>query len=114
MWFAIYSARRQEEITKIRRADDDSDRLLGLVRDAKHPTDKDGNHRQFRYTPAGWYLAQLQPAGPLAFPYEARSISARFTRACKLLGIEDLHFHDLRHEAKIGRASCRERVCEYV
>src|SRR3546814_5685286 len=70
MWFAIYSARRQEEITKIRRADDDSDRLLGLVRDAKHPTDKDGNHRQFRYTPAGWYLAQLQPAGPLAFPYE--------------------------------------------
>src|SRR3546814_6631084 len=41
MWFAIYSARRQEEITKIRRADDDSDRLLGLVRDAKHPTDKE-------------------------------------------------------------------------
>jgi len=25
------------------------------------------------------------------------SIVAAFTRACKLLGIEGLHFHDLRH-----------------
>lgn len=26
------------------------------------------------------------------------AISASFTRACALLGIDDLHFHDLRHE----------------
>ena len=26
------------------------------------------------------------------------AISANFTRACQLLGITDLHFHDLRHE----------------
>jgi len=32
------------------------------------------------------------------FPYNHRSISSRFTRACKVFGIEDLHFHDLRHE----------------
>lgn len=32
------------------------------------------------------------------FPYGADGISKAFTEACKLLGIEDLHFHDLRHE----------------
>ena len=33
------------------------------------------------------------------FPYNHRSVSAAFTRACDELKIEDLHFHDLRHEA---------------
>ena len=32
-------------------------------------------------------------------PLNNRSISASWTRACKVLGIEDLRFHDLRHEA---------------
>ena len=32
------------------------------------------------------------------FPFTTDAISANFTRACRLLGIEDLHFHDLRHE----------------
>jgi len=31
-------------------------------------------------------------------PYSTDAISAAFTRACKILGIEDLRFHDLRHE----------------
>jgi pimeloyl-ACP methyl ester carboxylesterase len=32
------------------------------------------------------------------FPYVSESIGTSFTRACKLLGITGLHFHDLRHE----------------
>ena len=32
------------------------------------------------------------------FPHNHRSVSAAFTRACNKLKIEDLHFHDLRHE----------------
>ncbi|PZO74545.1 MAG: hypothetical protein DI629_18440 [Mesorhizobium amorphae] len=32
------------------------------------------------------------------FPYSTDAISANFTRATKVLGIENLHFHDLRHE----------------
>jgi len=35
------------------------------------------------------------------FPYNSRSASASFTRACKALKIEDLHFHDLRHAATV-------------
>jgi integrase len=31
-------------------------------------------------------------------PYNSESVSSSFERACLRLGIEDLHFHDLRHE----------------
>jgi integrase len=31
-------------------------------------------------------------------PYSTDAISAAFARACKILGIEDLRFHDLRRE----------------
>lgn len=32
------------------------------------------------------------------FPFTTDAVSAAFTRATRILGIEDLHFHDLRHE----------------
>jgi integrase len=44
-------------------------------------------------------IERQQRNGELIFPYNPRSVGASFARACKLLGIEDLHFHDLRHEA---------------
>jgi integrase len=41
-----------------------------------------------------------QPRGSeYIFPYDPKSVGAAFTRACQLLGIKDLRFHDLRHEA---------------
>ena len=33
------------------------------------------------------------------FPYNGRSAGTAFRRACRELGIKNLHFHDLRHEA---------------
>lgn len=39
-----------------------------------------------------------QPEGELYFPYNSKSVSAAFTRACKCLEIKGLRFHDLRHE----------------
>jgi integrase len=101
IWFAIYSTRREEEITLLRRSDNESDRKLGMVRDAKHPTDKDGNHRTFRYTPEAWAIMESQPIQQdedRIFPYNCKTIGERFRRACRLLEIENLHFHDLRHE----------------
>jgi hypothetical protein len=36
--------------------------------------------------------------GDRIFPYSTDAINAAFTRACKVLAIDDLQFHDLRHE----------------
>jgi integrase len=100
MWFAINSARREAEICRLEWRDNDSAARTGLVRDAKHPTAKDGNHKRFKYTPEAWEIAERQPkTSEYMFPYDPKSIGAAFTRACRVLGIDDLRFHDLRHEA---------------
>jgi integrase len=100
MWFAIHSARREAEICRLRRQDNEFPSRTGLVRDAKHPTRKQGNHRRFKYTPEAWEIIERQPKRrEFIFPFKPQSISTAFTRACKVLGIDDLVFHDLRHEA---------------
>ena len=38
------------------------------------------------------------PAKGAIFPHNPESVSSSFTKACQILGIEDLHFHDLRHD----------------
>jgi integrase len=38
-------------------------------------------------------------AGELVFDITPHAISVAFTRACKRAKIDNLHFHDLRHEA---------------
>jgi Phage integrase family. len=100
MWFAVNSARREAEICRLEWRDNDQAARTGLVRDAKHPTSKDGNHKRFKCTPEAWEIAERQPKrSEYIFPYDSRSIGAAFTRACRVLGIDDLRFHDLRHEA---------------
>jgi integrase len=100
MDFAIASARRESEICRLEWRDNDKATRTGMVRDAKHPTGKEGNHRRFKYTPEGWAFAMAQPrTSEYIFPYDPKSIGTAFTRACRLLGIQDLRFHDLRHEA---------------
>jgi integrase len=98
--FAMASARRQAEICRLEWRDNDSLGRTGLVRDAKHPTAREGNHLRFKYTPEAWAIVEKQPrASEYIFPHDPRSVGAAFTRACKVLGIPDLRFHDLRHEA---------------
>lgn len=99
MWFAIESARRQTEITELLHSDNVPAHRTGIVRNIKHPRKK-GLNKKFKYTEKAWAIVQRQPVtGDRIFPYNPRSIGAAFTRACHLLGIEDLHFHDLRREA---------------
>jgi hypothetical protein len=40
---------------------------------------------------------------PQIFPYSTSAISAALIRACRLLQIEDLRVHDLRHEDTEGK-----------
>ncbi|WP_369434155.1 tyrosine-type recombinase/integrase [Psychromonas sp. MME1] len=100
MWFAIHSSRRQEEITRIEWNDNDDQAQTGLVRNLKHPRTKRGNHKRFKYTNAAWEVMQQQDKkNKFIFPFNPATISSKFTDACKILEISDLHFHDLRHEA---------------
>ena len=95
--FAIFSTRRQEEIVTIKWQDYDKTRVL--VRDMKHPGDKLGNDTWCDLIPeASAYIDAMPKRDDRIFPYSTDAISAAFTRACQVLGIEDLHFHDLRHD----------------
>lgn len=96
--FAIFSTRRQEEIIRIRRSDFDSKHSRVLVRDMKNPGQKIGNDVWCDLPEEAVAIAEAMPTEATIFPYTTDAVSAAFTRACKLLGIDDLHFHDLRHE----------------
>ena len=97
--FAIFSTRRQEEITRIVGQDLDRANLEIIVRDMKNPGEKIGNDVATTLTPEALQVIDLQPkTDDRLWPYNSDSISASFTRACQFLGIEDLHFHDLRHD----------------
>jgi integrase len=96
--FAAFSGRRQGEITTMRWDDLEDGRIL--IRDMKDPTKKIGNNVWCTLVPeAEEILRSIPRTGPLIFPCAAISISMAFTKAVKMAGIEDLHFHDLRHEA---------------
>jgi integrase len=98
--FAMFATRRQEEITTLRWPDLETEpRQRTLVRDMKHPGDKVGNDVWCDVPPEAMRVILSMPrVSECIFPYNHKTISARFTRACQKLGIVDLHFHDLRHE----------------
>jgi len=57
------------------------------------------NHQTIPLLGEAFDIVDAQPrTAPFVFPYNHESVSAAFERACDTLGIEDLRFHDLRHE----------------
>ena len=104
--FAIATAMRQSEICSIEWSDIDERKRTVLVRDRKDPRNKDGNDQRVPLVDLAGYdawalLAEQRASRPTKgriFPYNPRSIGTAFRRACQELEIEDLHFHDLRHE----------------
>lgn len=97
--FAIFSTRRQEEICRVVGQDLDRQALQLVVRDMKNPGETIGNDVRTTLTPEALQLIDTQPATTgCIWPYNAESVSTSFTRACAMLEIDDLHFHDLRHE----------------
>lgn len=97
--FALFSTRRQEEITRISWDKLDESRQAALITDMKNPGQKHGNDVWCHMPDEAWAILQSMPkVAPEPFPYNAKSVSASFTRACHFLEIDDLHFHDLRHD----------------
>jgi len=94
--FALFSTRRLEETARIRWDDLEPGRVL--VRDMKNPGDKMGNHIWCDLPPEAEAIARSMPrTDDRIFPFGTDGIGLAFTRAGQILGIEDLHMHDLRH-----------------
>ena len=111
IWFAIYSCRRESEITEMLLADYDEDNEVWKVRDLKNPNGSKGNHKEFNVLePCRKMIELLQVKSTrkrmlnrgydkdLLIPLSPKTIGGEFRNACKILGIEGLRFHDLRHE----------------
>lgn len=102
--FAVASAWRLGEICRVTWADLDTEHKTIVIRDRKDPREKHGNDQTVPVFPDMLRIIERQPkpkhptSADRIFPYSEASISTAFTRACQKLGIENLHFHDLRHE----------------
>lgn len=97
--FALFSTRRQEEITRITWEGLDVEHSRVFIKDMKHPGDKIGNDVWCDLPDLALQIATSMPkTSDRIFPFHSDTISAAFTRACKFLEIENLRFHDLRHE----------------
>ncbi|ATC32102.1 site-specific integrase [Caulobacter vibrioides] len=106
--FAIATAMRQEEISRVTWEDLDARHKMLLIRDRKDPRQKQGNHQNIPLLDISGYDAwdlieeqalHLGHRTGRIFPYNSRSVGAAFRRGCRHLRIADLRFHDLRHEA---------------
>jgi integrase len=99
---AIITGMRRGEICRIKWLDLDENRRTVIVRERKHPTEKASNDQEIPLIGAAWDIVQAQPRKPgnsRIFPYSPNTVSNRFSEICQELGIEDLHLHDMRHEA---------------
>ena len=105
--FAIATAMRLEEIFKIEWSDVDMKKRIVVVQDRKDPRRKDGNDQKVPLLNlAGFDAWQLLLEQKIVtggkgrvFPHHHKSAGTAFLRGRRKLGIKDLHFHDLRHEA---------------
>ena len=105
--FAIASAMRQEEICRVTWSDLNTRTKMLMIRDRKDPRAKKGNDQRIPLLSVSGYdaMALIEEQRAIRsnqddriFSYNHRSIGTAFRRACQDLDIEDLHFHDLRHE----------------
>lgn len=96
--FAILTAMRRSEITRLLWDDLDENKKLVLIRNRKDPRQKEGNDQWIPLLNGAWELVQAQPRdSERIFPLHPQTISKYFSEAREYLDIPDLHFHDLRH-----------------
>jgi integrase len=105
--FAVATAMRQEEICRATWGDLNERTRMLTIRDRKDPRQKRGNDQRIPLLAVSGYdaLALIEEqrghrrnSDQRIFPFNHRTVGTAFRRGCRTLGIEDLHFHDLRHE----------------
>jgi integrase len=105
--FAIATAMRQEEIFRVMWSDFNTRTKMLTIRDRKDPRQKKGNDQRIPLLNVSGYdavnLIEEQRAvrsnrDERIFSFNHKSAGTAFTRAVGDLKIDDLHFHDLRHE----------------
>ncbi len=97
--FAIFSGRRQAEITRILWEDYCPTQGTVKVRDMKDPGEKVGNDVVCELTPEAISIIESMPRlEERIFPFHKDVIGRQFTGTCQFLEIRNLRFHDLRHE----------------
>jgi len=112
MWLAIYTGRREGELCEMRLDDFDKINSQWKIRDVKNPDGSKGNHKFAHLETNALHIIEelLEPStrkrmlelgysDELLLPVNVQTVSDYFRRACRINGIEDLRFHDLRHEA---------------
>lgn len=97
--FAIETAMRLNEIINLKWSDlNETDKTI-IIRDRKHPTEKQGNDQEVPLLGDAFDIVKRQPEkADRIFPVTDGTVSSIFPRACQALKIKDLRFHDLRHE----------------
>lgn len=104
--FAIETAMREGEIANLRK-----EYLDGPVAHLPASICKNGHKRSVPLSKRALAILALLPAADPLFGVSAASIDALFRKARKLTPIENLHFHDTRHEA-ITRLSKKMHVLQ--
>ncbi len=102
---AVETGMRQSEICELKWEHVDFEASTIFIKDRKHPTEKKGNDQTIPVSNAAldvlreWGIGTAHKGKIFADVKLASSVSDRFAVVREKAGIEDLHFHDLRHEA---------------
>jgi integrase len=97
---AVLTCMRRGEFVRLEWRDVDQEKRLLTIRDRKHPRQREGHTDVIPLLGNALEILTRQERGdgPI-FPVSPEWISDQFLLACRIARIEDLHFHDLRHEA---------------
>lgn len=97
--FAIATCMRRGEIVRMRWDDVDAEAKLLTIRDRKDPRKKAGNDERIPLLGDALAIIQRQPkSDDRVFPVAPEWVSDNFLMACRIAKVDDLVFHDLRHE----------------
>lgn len=97
--FSVASTMRLSEQMGLRWDDLNTDKKTVLIRDRKHPLSKIGNNQEVPLLGRAWEIVSKKTKlGTYIFPYNHKSVATAFQRAVRVGKLDDIRWHDLRHE----------------